>query len=196
MALASDQGHQGGGKLLLFRLQTDCARMNSMRHAAGKTATNSPPDLRTYLQNKNQPCPGPRSGAFCTYRLPGAGRYGLTPDSRLHRPLLRQRRPWLPHLLYLAADLRRQRRLAWYKWPHRHPCPGQFPRGRRPPDSNHTRLQSEPCNTPSDLLPKPLNGGEHELGPSERQMEAVEGTGEAYVSPPNRNGLNDSCLLA
>src|SRR5712692_2678517 len=25
MALASDQGHQGGGKLLLFRLQTDYA---------------------------------------------------------------------------------------------------------------------------------------------------------------------------
>jgi hypothetical protein len=41
---------------------------------------------------------------------------------------------------------------ASYKWPHRHSCPGQFPRRRSPPDSNHTRLRSEPCSTPSDLL--------------------------------------------
>jgi len=36
--------------------------------------------------------------------------------------------------------------------PHRHSCSRQFLRGRSPPGPNHTRLQFEPCSTPSDSL--------------------------------------------
>jgi len=69
------------------------------RRSQARKLEPQPSDLPNPHRAENEACPGPDPGPFVYI--------GPTPDFGRRRPLLRQRRSWLLHLLYLAGDLRR-----------------------------------------------------------------------------------------